>query len=85
MRSFTIVTTEPNALMARIHARMPAIILREHYARWLHPALQDPAQIQPMIASYPSQEMQAIPISGKINNARNQGAELIEPADEPLA
>jgi putative SOS response-associated peptidase YedK len=85
VRSFTIITTEPNALMARIHERMPAIVPREQYASWLDSALQDPAQIQPMIASYPAGELEAIPISGKISNARNQGAELIEPVGAPLA
>ncbi len=84
VRSFTIITTEPNGLMARIHDRMPAIIPRELYARWLDPTLQDPAEIQPMIASYPAKELQAVPVSRKINNARNQGAELIEPAGVPL-
>ncbi len=85
VRSFTIITTEPNELMARIHDRMPAIIPRAQYARWLDPALQDSGQIQPMIASYPDGELQAIPVGREINNARNQGAELIEPAGAPLA
>ena len=85
VRSFTIITTGPNELMARIHDRMPAIIPREHYARWLDPALQDPAQIQPMIASYPAGELQAIPVGRQINNARNRGAELIAPVGAPLA
>ncbi len=85
VRSFTIITTEPNALMARIHDRMPAIIPPEHHARWLDPALQDAAQIQPMIASFPAGELQAIPVGRQINNARNQGPELIEPAGAPLA
>jgi putative SOS response-associated peptidase YedK len=85
VRSFTIITTEPNELMARIHERMPAIIPREYYTRWLDPALQDPAQIQPMIGSYPAGELQAIPVGRQINNARSQGPELIEPVGEPLA
>ena len=85
VRSFAIITTAPNELMARIHERMPAIIPREQYARWLDPALHDPAQIQPMIASYPAGELQAIPVGREINNARNQGPELIEPAGAPLA
>ena len=84
VRTFTIITTEPNALMARIHDRMPAIVARDAYARWLDPALRDPAEIQPMIASCPAGEMQAIPVSSKVNNARNQGAELIEPAGAAL-
>ncbi|MBE0627577.1 MAG: SOS response-associated peptidase [Burkholderiales bacterium] len=84
LRSFTIVTTEPNELMARIHDRMPVILPRAQYARWLDPALQDPAQIQTMIASYPATELQAIPIGRRIGNARNQGPELIAPAGAPL-
>ena len=54
VRSFTIITTAPNALMARIHDRMPVIVPRAQYARWLDPALRDPAEIQTMIASYPA-------------------------------
>ena len=85
VRSFSIITTEPNELMARIHDRMPAIIPPEHHARWLDPALQDPAQIRPMIASYPAGKLQAIPVGRQINNARNQGPAVIEPAGAPLA
>ena len=84
LRSFTIITTAPNELMTRIHDRMPAIVPRAHYARWLDPAVQDPAQLQPMIASYPAAQLLAVPIGRDINNARNQGPELIAPAGEPL-
>ena len=84
VRSFSIITTAPNELMARIHDRMPTILPRESYARWLDPELRDPAEIQPMIASYPAIELEAVPVSRKINNARNQGAELIEPVGAPL-
>ena len=84
LRSFTIITTEPNELMARIHDRMPAIIPRAQYARWLDPELRDPAAIQPLIASYPAAELQAIPVGRGINNARNQGPELIEPVGAAL-
>ncbi len=37
----TIVTTAANALLAPIHDRMPLIVAREHYARWLDPANAD--------------------------------------------
>ncbi len=84
LRSFTIITTEPNALMKRIHDRMPAIVPRAQYARWLDPALRDPAQIQPLIASCPAGELDAFPVGRGIGNARNQGPELIEPAGAPL-
>jgi len=84
VRSFTIITTEPNALMARIHDRMPAIIARDRYARWLDASLQSPAEIQTMIAPYPAEAMQAVPVGAGISSVRNQGAELIEPAGPAL-
>ena len=84
VRSFAIITTAPNELVARIYERMPVIIPRAQFARWLDPALQDPAEIQPMIASYPAGELLAIPVGCNINNARNQGPELIAPAGAPL-
>jgi putative SOS response-associated peptidase YedK len=85
VRTFTIITTAPNELMARIHERMPAIVARNQYARWLDPSLQDPAGIQAMIASYPAEELEAVPVGSRVNNVRNQGAELIEPAGPALA
>jgi putative SOS response-associated peptidase YedK len=84
LRSFTIVTIEPNILMARIHERMPAIVPHAQYARWLDPALRAPAEIQPMIASYPAAELQAIPVGRQISDVRNQGPGLIVPAGAPL-
>ena len=85
IRTFSVITTEPNALLARIHERMPAIIAPEEHARWLDPALQDPAQIQTLIVRHPADAMFAVPVSASINSARNQGAELIEPAGPALA
>ena len=35
LRTFTIVTGDPNDLVAPIHNRMPAILLPEHEAIWL--------------------------------------------------
>ena len=78
VRSFSIVTTAPSELAATIHDRMPVILPRAQYDRWLDPNLTDSAQIQPLIASYPAGEMIAYPVSARLNNARNQGAELIE-------
>lgn len=78
VRSFTIITTAPSELAATIHDRMPAIIPRSQYQRWLDPHRIDPEQIQPMIAGYPAREMIAYPVSTKLNNARNQGPEVLK-------
>jgi len=35
IRTFAIITTNANALVAETHDRMPAILAPEDYARWL--------------------------------------------------
>jgi putative SOS response-associated peptidase YedK len=35
VRSFAIVTTEPNELCARLHNRMPAVLAPEAWPAWL--------------------------------------------------
>lgn len=54
-----IIATDANALIAKIHQRVPVIIAPEHYARWLDPRLSDPGEISEMLAPYPADEMRA--------------------------
>ena len=80
VRSATIVTTEPNKLMATIHNRMPVILPRDVYAQWLDPAPQQPAALQGLLVPYPESEMEAIPISTLVNSPANDRPEVILPA-----
>jgi len=43
VRSVSLITTEPNALMQPIHDRMPVIVAPEDYAAWLDPGSATPA------------------------------------------
>jgi putative SOS response-associated peptidase YedK len=45
LETFTIITTDPNGLMETIHNRMPVILPRSAYDRWLAPV--DPARPPP--------------------------------------
>ncbi|THB70765.1 MAG: SOS response-associated peptidase [Desulfovibrio sp.] len=69
--TFTILTTEPNELLAPIHNRMPVILPEESWAPWLDPAT-DPKELPPLLASFPSKAMQAQPVSKAVNNPANQ-------------
>jgi putative SOS response-associated peptidase YedK len=82
--TFTIITTPPNDLMKTIHDRMPAILRPEDYHAWLEPAERDPADLQPLLAPYPADEMEARPVSRLVNNPRHEAPDCIaSPAEEP--
>lgn len=76
--TFSILTTEPNPLMARIHDRLPVIIRPGDYAAWLDPDLTDITRIYTMANPYPERLMEAYPVSRKVNNPLHGSADLIE-------
>jgi putative SOS response-associated peptidase YedK len=79
LHSCTILTTEANELMRPLHDRMPVILAPEHYAQWLDPGLRDAGPIQPLLAPYPADQMQARPVSKAVNRVANDGPQLIAP------
>lgn len=79
VKSCTIITTEPNALMASLHNRMPVILPGSAYAAWLDPAPQKPESLQGLLAQYPADEMTAYPVSTLVNAPANDRLELIAP------
>ena len=79
VESCTLLTTEPNDLVRPIHNRMPVILDREDYERWLDPAVQNAAELAPLLRSYPSDRMQADPVSTLVNSPTNDEPRCIEP------
>ncbi|MDF1679763.1 SOS response-associated peptidase [Ponticaulis sp.] len=75
LNTFTILTTQPNDLMAGIHTRMPVIIHPDNYARWID---GDYRKMDDLFEPYPTDEMHAWVVDPKVGNVRNQGPELIE-------
>jgi putative SOS response-associated peptidase YedK len=52
IRSFTIVTTTPNALCADLHNRMPAILPPERWSTWLGEEPAEPDQLKSLLVPY---------------------------------
>ena len=77
IESCTILTTEANELMRPIHERMPVILRRQDYARWLSPAEQDPQLLLPLLIPCDSDEMEAYPVSRKVNNPSFDGPNCV--------
>lgn len=83
MRSCTIITTAPNDLVAPIHNRMPVILPPEGYETWLDPGEATPEDLQPLLAPYPADRMEAYPVSRRVNKPGVEGPELVHPAAAP--
>jgi putative SOS response-associated peptidase YedK len=77
--SCTIITTEPNELMAPLHNRMPAILQPGDYALWLDPRTQTPEAVQPLLRPFPCQEMSAYAVSTQVNKPTMDSPTCIAP------
>jgi putative SOS response-associated peptidase YedK len=77
IESCTILTTEANELMKPIHERMPVILRKQDYARWLSPAEQDPRLLLPLLIPCDSAEMEAYPLSRRVNSPNYDGPDCI--------
>ena len=82
LQTCTIITTEPNSLMARIHNRMPVIMARESYSDWLDPSQRTPESLAPLLRSYQAEEMAAHPVSTTVNSPATESPECVEAVEE---
>jgi len=71
--SCTIIVTEANAFMKRLHERMPVILAPADYARWLDPDNHDTASLKPLLAPAPEEGFTEWPVSRALNNPRHEG------------
>lgn len=79
LKTCTIITTEPNALMAGIHNRMPVILQPADYAAWLTPGELPAVEALALLHSYPADAMQARPVSTAVNSPARDEAALVQP------
>ena len=81
IRSVSLITTQPNEVMAPIHDRMPVIIAPEDYAAWLD---RDAREAMKYVRPYPAERMAARPVSLRVNQPENDDPTLIEETSGPL-
>ena len=77
--SFTIITTEPNDLMADIHNRMPVILPKKHFDQWLDREYKDTEALAKLLLPYPASKMKTYRVSTFVSNSRNDTPECLEP------
>ena len=79
VRSFTIVTTAANPLLAPLHERMPVILDPDAWPIWLGEAPADSERLKALLAPYPADRMVVWPVDKRVGNVKNKDAGLVEP------
>ena len=72
----TIITTDANSLVGKLHDRMPAILAPGDYAAWLHAGN---APVQELLKPFPPESMLAYPVTLRVNNVKNDDAACLAP------
>ena len=71
VRSFTIVTTDPNELCARLHNRMPVILDPTSWPLWLGEEPAKPNDLKALLVPYPAAGMICWPVNKRVGNVKN--------------
>lgn len=82
LHTCTIITVDPNELIAPIHSRMAAILKPEHEKIWLDPEVKDSARLLSLLAPYPQDQLEAFEVSRRVNAPTIDDPQCIEPMAE---
>ena len=74
----SIVTIDPNELVARLHDRMPVVLDRADWDAWLGETTPL-VELRTLMRPAPASTMDAYAVSSAVNNVRNEGPELLAP------
>jgi len=80
MGTFAIITVEPNELVAdkTSHDRMPLIVKRADWQRWLEPGSPEQPPID-LLRPFDSDQVKAWRVGQRINSTRENDSALSEP------
>ena len=75
-RTFTIITTEANALMEPVHNRMPVILEDQAIDDWLFPETEA-SRLRELLRPAPEDMLIATPVSQRVNSVKNDDPECL--------
>jgi putative SOS response-associated peptidase YedK len=76
-----IITRPASPELEHIHDRQPLMLTPDLWEAWLDPAVGADGAAQLLLAEAP--KLQALPITDAVNSVRNNGPELLAPAEKP--
>ena len=83
VESFAVLTAPANEQLKFVHNRQPVMLSMGDAHRWLDPGVE-PNELKALCQSWVPMELDAIPVSSYVNNARNKDARCVEPIGRPL-
>jgi putative SOS response-associated peptidase YedK len=83
LRTCTIVTTDANRTVAPVHDRMPVMLPRDAWARWLDRHETDGEAVADLLRPAPDDLLELWPVSPRVNSARHDDARLVD-REDPL-
>ncbi len=81
-RTFTIITTQPNGIVAPVHDRMPVILTGDAVDEWLDPQEDDPERLLALLQPAPDSLLVAKPVSQRVNSVKNDDPSCLEPGEQ---
>jgi putative SOS response-associated peptidase YedK len=75
----TVITTDAEDDLGRIHDRMPLMLTPDRYAAWLDPGNRDRDSLLGLLQPAMPGRLEAYPVSTLVSNVANNGPELVEP------
>ena len=75
IKSCSILTTTPNAVISAVHDRMPVILDPEAYDLWLDPGMANVEAVSEMLKPYDARTMRCYPVSTRVNHVANDDPE----------
>jgi len=79
LQSCCIVTTTPAESVAQVHDRMPVIVAPADHDEWLDPRNEAVDRLDRLLAPCGAPGLQAVAVGRRVNDARNQGPDLVAP------
>ncbi len=79
VETFSIITTTPNEMVARVHDRMLVILHPNHWLWWLDDR-RNGESVKSLLTPYTAEDMDCYRVSKLVNSAKNDSPECIKPA-----
>ncbi|MEZ5842995.1 MAG: SOS response-associated peptidase [Hyphomicrobiaceae bacterium] len=84
MDSMAIITVPASRAVSVVHDRMPAILPPEAFEAWLDCKTREPREVVHWLRPAPEDLLEIIEVGTRLNNPRNEGAELQTPVRTTL-